>query len=424
MLHLLDGPRGVAQTAMITHISIGLGTRDALDVDPNSPPILALYATDPWRFMRIDNDGKVKTLAGYRHKGRGPYHEDPQPGPTLELVGDWSAIPEARRGFTELWGLAWVESTLATDIHAPRIPEEDNRQPHVGNPACLLADTQNNRVCKVTFDGKSHATPAKITEWVTGLGNPWDVVRWRDQYIVGERSTSKIVAYDENGEVLRVVLQRDASRPGNATITPQWEAEPVGTIAEIQAQPVVAPEGLYVLDDWLYYGSRVMQQVRRVHLVTGQIEVVCTPVGAGSAGNRWHKIAVSDGTFGPRGTIFVQTWSNNGTPAQLGYLPDGSRWILDGAEPWKSTGYGNAVAVGHGRMYSASAEYGLLRYSKKLAFDPSIDHALYEKGRMTYVESHARLLWGPAGYSPWGLPPPWGWSDAVDYYLTLNGHRR
>ena len=421
VFHLLDGPRGVSQTAMITHITIGVGTQE---VDPSSAPMLAVYATDPWRVMRVSNDGTVTTLAGYRHKSMGPYHEDPQSAPTLELVGDWSAIPAARRGFHELWGLAWLASTLTVDETAPRIAAEGNRHPHAGNPACLVTDTQNNRVCRIEFDGRSHATPAKVTEWRTDLSNPWDVVRWRDQYIVGERGSSRIVAYNQDGGILRVVLERDKSRPGSAAITKTQEAEPVGTLAQIQAQPVVAPEGLYVLDDWLYYGSRVMQQVRRVHLVTGEVQVACTPAGAGSAGNRWHKIAVSDGTFGPKGTVFVQTWSNNGTPAQLGYLPDGSRWTLDGAEPWKSNGYGNAVAVGHGRMYVASAEYGLLRYSKKLATDPVIDHALYQNGRDTYMKSHGRLLWGPAGFSPWGLPPPWGWSDAVDYFLTVNGHTR
>ena len=424
VFHLLDGPRGVAQTAMITHMSIGLGTVDALEVDPNSPSILALYATDPWRFMRIDNDGKVKTLAGYRHKGRGPYHDEAQPGPTLELVGDWSAIPEARRGFTELWGLAWIQSTLTTDTKAPRIPQEDNRQPHVGNPACLLADTQNNRICKVTFDGKSHATPAKVTEWVTGLGNPWDVVRWRDQYIVGERSASKIVAYDEMGNVIRTVLQRDSRRPGNATISTQWEAVPVGTTAEIQAQPVVAPEGLYVLDDWLYYGSRVMQQVRRVHLETGEVQVVCTPYGAASTGQRWMKIAVSDGTFGPRGTVFVQAWMNASTPHQEGYLPDGTRWSLYGSRPWSTYGYGNAVAVGHGRLYTASSEYGVQRFSKKLTTDLDIDYARFERGRLEYKRMHGRLLWGPDGYSHWGYALPWGQSAELDYYLIVSGRKR
>ena len=413
-LALLDGPRGVGTCSMVTHISIGTGR---FEDRPDSPLMLNIYATDPWRVFRVGDDGTIKTLAGYRHKGPGGHWKDDKAN--LELVGDWSAIPEARRGFHELWGLAWDSSTLVVDASAAPIPEEQGRKPHVGNPACVVSDSQNNRLCRIEFDGRSHATPAKVTEFAVNLADPWDVVEWRDEFIVSEQSADRIIALDKAGKFKRVVLQRDPANPARSGNTWTRKAFAVGAQAQVMAQPCIAPTGLFVLDDWLYWGSLLQGQVRRVHLVTGATDVACS--ARTDANSRFVKVAVSDGTFGPRGTVFACSWSNSGVPEHGGTKSDGAFWQMQRPLPaWATTSYRTAVAVGGGRMYVASAQEGITRISARLPGDVVGDEALYVAGRAEYEARTLRLLHGVAGHSPYGFAAPAG-SAALKHYLQLNG---
>jgi hypothetical protein len=44
--------------------------------------------------------------------------------------------------------------------------------------------------------------------------------------------------------------------------------------------------------------------------------------------SQFVKIALSDGTFGPRGTLFIWTFSNRDLGMPVVFLPDGTRWTL------------------------------------------------------------------------------------------------
>ncbi len=63
-------------------------------------------------------------------------------------MSDWSAIPEERRGFHELWGLAWDPRTLGTN---PSVAPIGCEQPNVVDPVAFVADRQNKRICKLGF---------------------------------------------------------------------------------------------------------------------------------------------------------------------------------------------------------------------------------------------------------------------------------
>lgn len=388
---LMDGPRGVGTLCMPTHIDVGRATQTA---DPNSAPMLNVYVTDPWRLMRVSDSGHVTTLAGYRHRGMPSLWTD-EPGASLELVGDWSAIPEDRRGFHELWGMAWDSDTLK--VGGDPI---DGREPHLIGPACVVADSQNNRVCRIEFDPRSHDTPAKVTEFWGG-NDPWDVVAWRDEFIVSERAANRIVALDKAGNLKRVVIQRDPSKPGDAVLrvgNPR-KMVGVGSVAELQAQPCLGPEGLFVQDDWLYFGSFVQRQIKRVHLVDGRVELFLTPVLDGNSA--FIKFALSDGTFGPRGSAWVQTWSLSNSAHQGATLPDGSRWTLTRQVPWGSAGYGSAVGVGGGRLYVGTSEYGLRRYS----VGPAWNRDRYQAEAKTYEAARLDVIHDPLGFSAPEVPP-------------------
>lgn len=400
-LHLLDGPRGVGTAGMVTHIGIGKATQTA---DPASAPRLAIYACDPWRFMRIEDDGTVTTLAGYRHRGMASQHQS-QPGATLELVGDWSAVPEERRGFHELWGMAWDSDTLPVG-GAPI----DGREPHLVGPVCVLADTQRNRLARLEFEPRSH-NPPRVTEFATDLSDPWDVVEWRGEWIVSERTAHRITAIDKRTGARRVVLQGQAL----AALDRNRVARRSVSLDVARAAPCVAPEGLFMLGDWLYFGSLAQADVRRLHMVTGELEPVCQPYVDGNS--NYVKIAVSDGTFGPAGTVFAQTWSNAKRADEHAYLPNGTTWRLPGGTRLGHSGYGAAVAVGGGRMYTGSSDEGIVRYSLGQQWDA----AVYAQGRDEYFRAGLQLLHGHAGISPYGYAAPHGISAAIDHFLTVNG---
>lgn len=400
-VHLLDGPRGVGTVGMLTHISIGKATQTA---DPNSAPRLNVYACDPWRFMRIEDDGTVTTLAGYRHAGIASQYQD-QPGATLELVGDWSAVPEDRRGFHELWGMAWDSDTLP--VGGEPI---DGREPHLVGPVCVLADSQRNRLTRLEFNPRDH-NPPRVTEFATGLSDPWDVVEYGAEWIVSERTAHRITAIHKQTGARRVILQGAAL----ATVGTDRNVRRTAALDVVRAEPCVAPEGLYVLGDWLYFGSLAQADVRRLHMQTGELQVVCYPHMDGNS--RYCKIAVSDGTFGPAGTVFAQTWSNAKRADERAYLPDGTHWNLPGAAQLGHGGYGAAVAVGDGRLYTGSSDEGMVRYT----LGSPINAALYAQGQDEFYGAGLQLLHGQAGISPYGYAAPFGVSAAIDYFLTING---
>lgn len=394
-LFLLDGPRGVGTLCFTTHLEVGRATQTQ---DPASAPRKNVYACDPWRLVRVSNTGEVVTLAGKRG----------QPG-AYELVGDWSAIPAERRGFRLLWGMCWDSRTLGVDASLPPV---DGRPPHPKAPRAYVADSMNNRVCRVEFDGRSHDTPAKVSEVFTGVG-VWDCVEHDGAMLVSLRDQHKVVRMTFDGEVLETVLERDPTRPGNAGLDHRhtawlWST----TLAEAQQQTILCPEGLYVLDGLLYVGSRVMEQIVVVDLTTRQI-VRRIPVD-GARGNHFVKLAVSDGSYAPRGTVFYATFGVQDGGQWFGVKPDGSRWITATNAPFALDTYQMSFAVGGGRLIAGGSDYGLRRYFK----GPRLDMDKYAQGEREFFAMHGRIVYGPHGVGRFDVPAA---SDAMRYFLTANG---
>lgn len=421
---LLDGPRGVGTLAMTTHVEIGKAA-------PDGRPRNNLYACDPWRVCKVAEDGTIKTLVGYRHREILSYWQDPA---QVELVGDWSAVPEERRGFHELWGMAWDERSLTIDESAPRIPEENNDKPHLSGPVMFLADSQNNRICKVEFSATSHTVAPKVTEFVPNSADAWDVVYYDGVIYVTERKAHRIAAYDATtGEYLRTVIQGRAL----ANVDKSRFIQRGGSLETLRAEPCVAPEGLYKLPDdpWLYFASFAQAQVRRVHLVTGELQVVCdVPINGNSI---FCKIAVGDGSFGPRGTVFVWSWQNGQYGFPYIWLPEGStfknwqgairewKWYEgdDGYGQWSGFQYATAGAVGQGRLVCGGVEEGLLVLSRAQLDDLAITDSI-RRGGAEFSARGLDLLHGHHGFGFYGLPLPWGVSADIDAYLEFYGHAK
>jgi hypothetical protein len=433
--HLLDGPRGEGTLMAPTHIM----------VDRHG----GAYCLDPWRVVRVSSDGTVTTRAGWRDS-KPPRHwsvnDSPGSSNQLELVGDWSAIPVERRGFHELWGGAFDLTTVAVENLDTGAPQQlnsingDLEHPHSVGPRLFVSDSQNNRICLLTFQRDSFTAAPAVTEFLTGLGDPWDVV-WTagteeglstGVIYVSERTSHRIACYNAvTGAFIRTVVEGAAL----ATVNASRFVVPTAPLATIRAEDVVAPEGLAYRGGWLYYGSIAMQEVRRVNLTTAEIQVLCQPF-LDPTNSRFIKIAVSDGTFGPEHTVFTAMHTNSfavGHPVGAwlpGTGPTGTRWGLSGFERisrgrgglWESIGYPTSVAVGQGRLYCGSSEEGLVRISKVITGDPVPNVASYTAGAALWQSLGYRMFYGPEGFGYYDLELPWGEDSDMDYFLTWNGH--
>ena len=431
---LLDGPRGVGAVGYATHLQVGNAVVDGV-------PRNNTYFCDPWRVGKISEDGTITTLVGYRHKnGMLNHYEDAdvrfdgnvsaysQLGTLgIELIGDWSSIPESRRGFWELWGMAWDERTLILD-ESRRIASEQNEHPHVVGPVMFVADSQHNRICKVQFSATQHGVPPVVTEFILAQ-DPWDCVCENGVLFVSERKSHRICAYDATtGKLLRVVVQGLPLASINDQIR---RVTLTTTLDAARAAPCVAPEGLFLQDGWLYFASKAQAQVRRVRLDGSNLQVV-RPIAI-DAISEFAKLAVSDGTFGPRGSTFTWTWSN----AQFGgpeiYSPDGVKlapwWnVQSGGTGWWGTtaGYGTCGAAAHGRLVCANMTEGVYRISRSETTDRLYTDNVNDphmRGKAQYHQG-LHLLHGHNGYGFYGLPLPWGVSSDIDAYLTYVGHVR
>ncbi|MCC6194688.1 MAG: choice-of-anchor D domain-containing protein, partial [Burkholderiales bacterium] len=398
LLPMLDGPRGKGNIVSPVHLEVGSAA-------PGGVLRGNVYFIESWRFGKVTPDGTVVTLAGYRHKDVASYWQDPT---SAELIGDWSSIPVGRRGFAQPWGMAWDPRTLGINETAAPIPSEGNEKPHIYGPVAYISDTYHNRVLKLQFDARAHAVPPKVTEFIIGLNQPWDVIAVGVELYVSDRMNNAIKVFD------------------------------MDTGALVKTIPVTQPEGMALLDGWLYYASVKSKSIRKINLATGENLLISDPTVAGSVmsyhinnNSRYMKIAVSDGSFGPRGMIAYTTWSNS----YYGYpiLIDGATgkmidWIatksgeqVRGMNPPLGS-YSSAVGIGHGRMLFGTAEDGLHVVSEALPTDPVVDAAKYKAGREQWQAKGYGLTHGYAGYGFYGLPLPWGVTPEIDYFLTANLH--
>lgn len=413
----VDGPRGKATAGMIVDIHIATPTRPG---DPERDVEAYLMTAHAWR--KLMRDGSIQTLAGWIHDDAPSHWKDGTHGRTLRLAGDWSAVPPERRGYHDPWGSAWLQ--VETDEAAAPIPSEGDLKPHRLPPIGLVADSGHGRILAHRFHPRMHGPQAVVSEWMTGLHDPFGLVVWNDRVIVSERTAHRIVEIDPaTRRISRVIVERDPKRPGNATMSSWRRAmDPDGsTLAERQAQPCLAPEMLRLWGDWLYYGSYAAQAIHRVHLKTGEVQFIQRVEMDRQSWFVNFDIARDD-SFAPAGTIFYCSWAQQSCAAHYGVLPDGSKWTKHaGQAPWNDPQtYSAAVAVGEGRMYYAGSAMGLTRYEA----GPPIDTGRYKRGRELFQQEGGWLRFGAGGFNPWGLELPWGVDPDLDYYFGCHDIRR
>ena len=132
------------------------------------------------------------------------------------------------------------------------------------------------------------------------------------------------------------------------------------------------------------------------------------------------KLALSDGTFGPRGTVFVWSCSMRQYGFPSTNLPPGYthrnwegetrdwKWFEARSEvgQWAGFSCATAGAVGSGRLVAGGACEGLLVISRRQPGDRGASEAS-ERGR-EFRNRGLNLLYGHFGFGYYGLPLPLG----------------
>lgn len=431
----LDGPRGVATVNECTFLR---GGRDG-----------KVYGCDAYSFWVVDNAGNKRTLAGIRYSGAHVFSDDALDNPLLEWVGNWDAsIPATERFPWSSWGMAWDNSTIDVILNSAPIPPGETEHPHAPpGPTCFVSD-RHGYVLKMRFDPLSHATPAVITRHFAA-DDPWGVECDSGVIYVAERQKHRIAKYDvATGNYLGDLIANAAGAPfcvfdaPNTTLNRALLAPGV-TLEQARAQSILAPETIVLQDGFIYWGCSVQRQVRRIEIATGKVDVVCEPFW--DTKSIFVYLSISDGTFGPRGTVFTTTFSNEafgrpqawlptpGTAADGTALTNSKLWNFQNYDHYTlngcggasaGTNYGAATAVKDGALFVGSASHALDVFTQKAATDVAPDYARMASGCGWYLDQGHWLLHGNFGYGYTQYPLPWGENADCDYWLTQCGHTK
>lgn len=410
---VIDGPRGVGTLSMVTHIEPGRGPRG------ND------YICTSWGIHRLAADGRITTLAGFRNRdGRNVYYGDAPGASDYELVGDWSAVPAERRGFSNLWGWCFDHRTTTVDESLPLI---DGEHPHGQMLRSFSAVPNHGTICLIEFRGSQaddRNRKGTVSEFITGLVDPFQTICDEGILYTSERGKNRVVAHDATtGAFLRVVVEG----PALARIDADkffWRTADLDTV---RAAPCVAPEGLFKLpgDPWLYVASSAQSQVRRINLLTGATEV-CWQEPINNGWSSACKVTVSDGSFGPRGTVFVSNFGNihEGMPATLQPGNEGWGWYAGYRKygQWSQFIYNTCCAVSKGRLLIGGADEGIVEVTQMQPGDPDGTGDAIVRGAREYLERGYLLTHGHRGFGHWGLPLPWGVSADIDEAMRFWGH--
>ncbi len=438
-LPLLDGVRGICTTPFTTALHLGREGK--------------VYGANPWQVWVMDATGTKKTLFGIRHKYAPLWTETSLTGPENEYIGTWDAsIPATERYAWEPWSIFFDPRTLFPINLAAPIPPGETEHPHTGAGPVMFATDRHGYLLKAQFSAVSHATPAQISRWCGPLADPWGAAYDNGIIYICERGLNRISKW--SADTPNTYLGDLIADPTAATLgkvdasTRVWIGAAVATT---RAHPIVAPEGMAILDGYLYWGALAQQEVRRMPLAGGPVQVVCRPYVDNNS--NYIYIAISDGSFGPRGTIFTTTWSvtNNGRPQAFlpvaGTAADGTQlthskaWLWNGyagrvvqgpGGKWESDTYGSAVAVGrkgsgqpgdpdYGALVCTSAEGDVSKYMLADSTDgPLPNYASVLKGGEIYTRDY-QVLHGPF-CNGLALPLPWGADPDCDNFMAACGY--
>lgn len=427
-LPLMDGERGICTAP---HALFLRGGRNG-----------KVYGMTPWSFFVMDSTGKKTTLAGLVHN-EPTYWESPVSSvsdPRIRVVGNWVGVPPAEQYPRESWGMDWDAQSLLLDNNAAPIGGEQPHLPYttsagqlVDGPRYFFVDVLN-RCVEGQTNGRDRAAPHRMMVRISGLSDPWGCVSRGRSIFIAERGRHAISEWsmDTYQKVRDVIIDPTASSLGAVGTNPRrWQwfgGYPAGRDA-CRLRPIVAPEGLAIIDDWLYWGSMAQAQVKRVNLTTGIIENVCNvPLSVGGGVDSYYvQIAVSDGTFGPKGSVFTTTFYNDNLGKPNAFQPNGTGWGYQNYQQgidcgaggnWNGSHYATGVAVHEGRMFCADSSGAINYFCKADSYDKPIDAVKAKAGWSKWQGLGYSVMHGPYAINRSTAPLPWGIDANIDYWMT------
>jgi hypothetical protein len=432
----VDGPRGVCTTPFPLGLKGGRNGK--------------VYGLSPHSLFVVDATGAKRTLAGITCVA--PYYWEHAPtsptDPRIKIVGDWDAsVPADERWPHEAWAFDWDPRSLLLDNNAAPIGGE---QPHlsytaangdvINGPRGFWVDSLN-RLVEIQFNGSNRAAPGKCRVRLSGLSDPWGMAVSGNSVYISERKANRVSEYNIETwtKVRDVVSSPDASVVGFVQGLPRrrfrWNLGQSQTTA--RNYDCVAPESLVIRTiggiRWLYVGSMAKGEVERIDLDNGTREHVAYPVMAVSGNgvdSYFLQIAVSDGSFGPAGSVFTTTFYNGpalGKPQAI--LPNGTPWPYNGGEvgygvdmgagrPWNGSHYALAVDCHEGRLFCSDSSGAINYFCKADAYDKPIDSAKARAGHEKWINEGHSAEHGPYAINRTTNPLPWGKDANLDYWMT------
>ena len=425
---VIPGERGESALGYCTHVEIGTARC------PETGRVDNGIVCTPWGVGKLRATGKLTPMAGWWMSSPPPHWREQQedsknPHPLLRLYGDWSSV-SGHKGCTALWGMGLRQKTLAVNTSAPKLPVGTSGlmlHPHYTGVEWYLADSGNDRILKMKMSTESHDIEPTMSDFMVGLRDPFDAVCYsgRDTLIVSERQANRIVECDMDGNIIDVLVE---GREGLATIQSARMVSRRASLSVIQAEDCVLPDGLYIHtddegEDWCYFGSAAMRQIKRVNLKTKDVEVKITDV---PSKGHFIKLAVSDGTAYPKGTMFASTWIKTYNGAPIGWLDDGTQFTVTQSAKGINGGrgatgspvqYSCACGVGQGRLVYGGSVEGIVELSLGHPSDETIDRSRFDRGQEQFKAMGGSLVYGHSACGFYGLPLPYGQNDDLDYYL-------
>jgi len=237
-----------------------------------------------------------------------------------------------------------------------------------------------------------------------------------------------------NGAIYGAVPPVPANR--KFTFKPAYMSGAEPNYALLRQANIIAPEGGAYQDGFYYWGSLAQGEVKRINVATRVVEVCCRVPIFYSVQSLWIEIKISDGTFGPRGTIFTTTWDNQTFGRPRAFLP-GARVDTDGVTlthgsqwPWYAWGphrvrgpggteahvYASGIGVGNGMLVCGSSGPGVAVYTKATLGEIVPNQARLDAGYAYHNQMGYRLK---GNYCWWHIddPLPWGENADHDYWM-------
>jgi hypothetical protein len=424
----VDGPRGVGTVSHITDMRWGRNNK--------------IYFSSPVSWRVIDAQGTIRTLLGQRHTYAPYYGDISGPGhKSVETIGIWdTSIPVAERFPKKSWFSFFDPATLATDPNALPIGGE---QPHLGNPTAYLGDA-HGYILKAVFNGQDRSVPPTITRHIMVDKRVFGGALYNNTIYVSEGNLHRISMWDLQSRAYKGDLISDSTASVVGSVNVQTDTfifAPGQTTATARSHTVVCPEGIAIMDDWLYFGSIAMSQVRRINLITKELQICCDLLASPTSSNvHFANIAVSDGTFGPRHTIFSVHFDNSYFGRPRAWLPGANaagdrthylQWdyAYFGYNQVEGVGYTGtlvgiypmSVCVGQGGLAFGGTEEAIQVFHKRpstMAVPTFAQQQQIALGHRKWMEQGLYLPYGRFANGP--IPYTKGQDADIDVWLNVN----